>query len=148
LNQKGSSEPFLLVKSILDLLPIFFYNKQKEIIMSSENTINALHQWCKKTCPGVDATIWQGKNGTYQWNRGRDSLTGMINGVVRKLAGIAATGRQIWVVAGSFKIDPDGTITRFTGIPKKEQAIISRMGQIAHQASLTVKESEYDITTI
>ena len=64
--------------------------------------------------------------------------------MVRKLAGVDATGRQIWVVAGSFKIDPDGTITRFTGIPKKEQAIISRMGQIAKQAAVTVKQAEYD----
>jgi hypothetical protein len=112
--------------------------------MSAENTINALHQWCKKTGHGTDSQIWQGKNGTYYWNRGRDSSTGIVNGVVRKLAGIDATGRQIWVVAGSFKIDPDGTITRFTGIPKKEQAIISRMGQIAVQASVTVKQAEYD----
>ena len=33
--------------------------------MSAENTINALHQWCKKTGPGTDSQIWQGKNGTY-----------------------------------------------------------------------------------
>jgi hypothetical protein len=111
--------------------------------MSAENTIKALHQWCKKTSPG-DTQVWQGKNGTYHWNRGRDSSTGIVNGVVRKLAGIDAAGHQIWVVAGSFKIESDGTITRFTGIPKKEQAIISRMGQIAVQASVTVKQTEYD----
>lgn len=116
--------------------------------MSAENTINALHQWCKKTCIGNDTQTWQGKNGTYFWNRGRDSSTGIVNGVVRKLAGTDASGGKIWVVAGSFKIDPDGTITRFTGIPKKEQAIISRMGQIAKQASVTVKQAEHDTVTV
>jgi hypothetical protein len=40
---------------------------------------------------------------------------------VRKLAGIDASGKQIWVVAGSFKIDEYGTILRFTGLPKKVQ---------------------------
>jgi hypothetical protein len=41
--------------------------------------------------------------------------------VVRKLAGIDASGYQIWVVAGSFKIAPDGAIIRFTGLPKALQ---------------------------
>ena len=110
--------------------------------MSADKTIEALHNWCKKTSPGQDTQIWQGKNGTYHWNIGRTTADGSVNGVVRKLAGIDASGRQIWVVAGSFKIDADGTITRFTGIPKKEQVLISRMGQIADQASVAVKQPE------
>ena len=112
--------------------------------MSAENTITSLHQWCKKTCPGNDTQMWQGKNGTYFWNRGRTTSNGSINGVVRKLAGIDASGHQIWVVAGSFKIDPQGNITRFTGIPKKEQALISRMSSITAQASQTIKQSELE----
>jgi len=110
--------------------------------MSAEKTIEALHNWCKTTSPGNDTTVWQGKNGTYQWNIGRTTPSGLINGVVRKLAGIDASGRQIWTVAGSFKIDSDGTITRFTGIPKKQQELISRMSQITVQASQLVKEPE------
>ena len=53
------------------------------------------------------------------------ALAGIVNGVVRKLAGIDATGRQIWVVAGSFKITPQGEIIRFTGLPKKTQVTLN-----------------------
>ena len=107
--------------------------------MSVENTIEALHQWCKKS--STVPNTWQGKSGTYTWNTGKTAANGVLNGVVRKLAGIDATGHQIWVVAGSFKIDPNGTITRFTGIPKKDQVMISRMGEIAVEAKQTVKET-------
>ena len=62
---------------------------------------------------------WKGNKSMYHWNRGRDTASGEINGVVRKLAGIDATGFQIWVVAGSFKIAPSGIILRFTGLTKE-----------------------------
>lgn len=108
--------------------------------MSVENTIEALHQWCKKTSPS-DTQSWQGKSGTYHWNIGKYAANGVLNGVVRKLAGIEAGGLQIWVVAGSFKIDPDGAITRFTGIPKKDQVMIARMADIKTQAKQTVADA-------
>jgi hypothetical protein len=77
----------------------------------------------------------------YHWNIGKTTAQGLVNGVVRKLAGIDASGKQIWVVAGSFKIAPDGTILRFTGLAKKDQTMISRMGQIKVEAAQTVKET-------
>jgi hypothetical protein len=110
--------------------------------MTAENTLVELSKYCKNL--SGDTQVWQGKQATYHWNIGGHTAGGMVNGVVRKLAGIDVSGRQIWVVAGSFKIDADGSIIRFTGLPKKDQTLIARMGQIAVQASQLAKESEYD----
>lgn len=85
--------------------------------MSAENIIKELGKFCEASTG--DFMRWQGRSGHYHWNRGRDKSTGEINGVVRKLAGIDATGHQIWVVAGSFKIAANGTIQRFTGLSKE-----------------------------
>jgi hypothetical protein len=109
--------------------------------MSIENTLEALHQYCEKSSGDKTGQTWQGNKSTYQWKLGKTTSAGLVNGVVRKLAGIDATGHQIWAVAGSFKIDSNGVITRFTGIPKKDQAILSRVGQIKVQAQL-VSQSE------
>jgi hypothetical protein len=87
--------------------------------MSAEYTLTQLKLWC--IAQSKDEQIWTNKGTTYYWNRGKDTSTGLINGVVRKLAGIDASGEKIWVVAGSIKIDPNGQILRFTGIPKKVQ---------------------------
>jgi hypothetical protein len=110
--------------------------------MSAENTIWALQDYCTKNSGDAFGQIWQGKNATYHWNTGRPTPGGLVNGVVRKLAGIDASGTQIWVVAGSFKIDANGTILRFTGLPKKDQAMLSNLGSITFKASQIVKESE------
>jgi hypothetical protein len=87
--------------------------------MNAENTLTQLKLWC--LTQSKDEQIWMNKGTTYHWNRGKDTTTGLVNGVVRKLAGIDASGRQIWVVAGSFKIATTGEILRFTGIPSKIQ---------------------------
>ena len=87
--------------------------------MNAENTLTQLKLWC--LAQSKDEQIWTNKGTTYHWNRGKDTATGLVNGVVRKLAGIDASGRQIWVVAGSFKIADTGEIMRFTGIPSKLQ---------------------------
>ena len=87
--------------------------------MNAENTLTQLKLWC--LAQSKDEQIWTNKGTTYYWNRGKDTATGLVNGVVRKLAGIDASGRQIWVVAGSFKIAGTGEILRFTGIPSKSQ---------------------------
>ena len=91
--------------------------------MSTQDTLKNLSNYCKTS--SSDTQIWSGKSGTYYWNRGKDTATGLVNGVVRKLAGIESSGNQIWVVAGSFKIAPDGTILRFTGLPKAVQKQLS-----------------------
>ena len=95
------------------------YCLKKEDIMSTHTVIENLNNFCKAN--SGDPQIWVNKGTTYHWNRGRDSANGIVNGVVRKLAGIDVSGKQIWVVAGSFKIGPEGEILRFTGVPKKTQ---------------------------
>ncbi len=95
------------------------YLMHRRFEMNAEYTLTQLKLWCINQ--SKDEQIWFNKDATYYWNRGKDTATGMINGVVRKLAGIDASGRQIWVVAGSFKILPNGQIERFTGIPSKIQ---------------------------
>jgi hypothetical protein len=86
---------------------------------NAEHTLTQIKLFCINQ--SGDEQIWTNKGTTYHWNRGKDTSTGMINGVVRKLAGIDATGFKIWVVAGSIKINPNGTVARFTGIPSKVQ---------------------------
>lgn len=87
--------------------------------MSAEYTLTQLKLWC--IAQSKDEQVWTNKGTTYHWNRGKDTASGLINGVVRKLAGIDPTGHQIWVVAGSLKINPNGQIIRWTGLPRKLQ---------------------------
>jgi hypothetical protein len=84
-----------------------------------EHTLTQLKTWC--IANSGDANTWVNKDTTYHWNRGKDTATGLVNGVVRKLAGKDAKGKDIWVVAGSLKINELGEIMRFTGIPRKVQ---------------------------
>ena len=104
--------------------------------MSTQDTLKNLSNYCKTT--SGDPQIWSGKSGTYYWNRGKETSTGLINGVVRKLAGIESAGHQIWVVAGSFKLAPDGTILRFTGLPKSVQKQLSMSAIVAVTRNDTV----------
>jgi hypothetical protein len=87
--------------------------------MNAENTLIKVKQYC--LADSGNEQIWANKGTTYYWNRGKDTSTGLINGVVRKLAGVDATGAKIWVVAGSLKIAANGQVLRFTGIPSKVQ---------------------------
>lgn len=87
--------------------------------MTAEQTLTQIKVFCIQD--SGDEQIWTSNNTTYHWNRGRDTASGMINGVVRKLESIEVSGRKIWVVAGSFKISATGQILRFTGLPKRLQ---------------------------
>jgi hypothetical protein len=89
--------------------------------MSVDNTIEAIKEFCTKNSGDALGQTWNGNKATYHWNSGKLAADGTLNGVVRKLAGIDASGHQIWVVAGSFKIASTGQILRFTGLPKKLQ---------------------------
>lgn len=93
--------------------------------MSTHNTLINLESYCM--ADSGSPSVWSGKSGTYQWSQGKETVTGLLNGVVRKLAGIDASGKQIWVVAGSFKIASDGSILRFTGLPKSVQKDLSKV---------------------
>jgi hypothetical protein len=100
--------------------------------MDANATIEAVKAFCKTN--SGDTQIWSGNKATYHWNIGKVTGAGIVNGVVRKLAGIdSGSGQQIWVVAGSFKIMPDGTIARFTGLPNKLQSQMN----IAKPATVT-----------
>jgi hypothetical protein len=87
--------------------------------MNVTKIIAALRNFCQQSTG--DEHTWNGNKSTYKWNLGRSSSNGVANGVVRKLIGKDNTGAEIWVVAGSFKIDVDGSILRFTGLPTKMQ---------------------------
>lgn len=100
--------------------------------MPSEHTLTAVKEYCKKS--SGDEQIWTNKDTTYHWNRGRPTLNGLVNGVVRKLAGTDATGAKIWVVAGSIKVKPDGTIARWTGMPREVQRVLEGVGRVKHEA--------------
>lgn len=98
--------------------------------MSADKTIEALKEFCTKNSGDPLGQTWQGNKSTYHWNIGKVTSQGIVNGVVRKLAGIDANGHQIWVVAGSFKIDQNGTILRFTGLPSKfQKELVSSVAQ-------------------
>ncbi len=92
--------------------------------MSADKTIEALKKFCTDNSGDKLGQIWHGNKSTYHWNIGKVTADGITNGVVRKLAGVDAHGAQIWVVAGSFKINSAGAILRFTGLPKKFQKAV------------------------
>jgi len=93
----------------------------------AEHVIDLFKQHCVKST-GVPNT-WIGKSNTYQFEIGRPTANGTINGVIRKLAGIDVSGKQIWAVAGSIKVDIDGEFHRGTGIPR------ALMKEMTEQAS-------------
>jgi hypothetical protein len=107
--------------------------------MSAEHTLEAIKQFCQLS--SGDTQTWQGKSGTYHWNRGRTRADGVINGVIRKLDGIDPTGNQIWKLAGSIKILADGKITHFTGLSKKQWALMEGMKNIVVAAEQKVAEN-------
>jgi hypothetical protein len=107
--------------------------------MNSEKTLIEIKKYCITN--SGDEQRWENKGTQYYWNRGRDTANGLINGVVRKLAGIDANGHQIWVVAGSIKISSDGTIERFTGMPKKQQKMFESVPQPVITVSDTTLET-------
>lgn len=106
--------------------------------MNAVETIEAIKKFCKSN--SSDEQIWSGNKATYHWNLGKTTSQGVVNGVVRKLAGIDVSGTQIWVVAGSLKIAADGTILRFTGMPKKftSQIELSRPIHVEIKDTVTV----------
>jgi hypothetical protein len=91
-------------------------------INNAEIVLHEMNHYCMKSTG--EPQVWTGKNATYHWTRGKTTDDGIVNGVVRKLAGVNANGDKIWVVAGSFKITSNGEILRFTGLPKVAQKMI------------------------
>jgi hypothetical protein len=105
----------------------------------AEHVIELFKEHCVKST-GVP-TSWIGKSNTYQFEIGRPTANGTINGVIRKLAGVDVSGRQIWAVAGSIKVDLEGEFHRGTGIPRV------LMKEITEQATF-LYEQEKAVTAI
>jgi len=74
---------------------------------------------CRNTWGMED--VYEGPSGKYKWEVGRDTGSGIINGVVRKFVAEDKEGNEIYTVAGSFKINPDGEVARWTGLPRRFQ---------------------------
>ena len=106
--------------------------------MNANDTIEAVKQFCKTN--SGNEQMWNGNKATYHWNLGKVAQDGVVNGVVRKLAGIDAAGGQLWSVAGSFKIQPNGDISRFTGMPGKfqKQIMLARTVFVDTKETVTV----------
>lgn len=105
--------------------------------MNANSTIEAVKKFCEAS--SGDPQIWSGNKATYHWNIGKVTQAGIVNGVVRKLAGIdSGSGHQIWVVAGSLKISPTGEILRFTGLPKKFQPTVAVAQPVVVAETVTV----------
>ena len=68
-----------------------------------------------------DESLYEGPSGKYKWEVGRDTGNGIINGVVRKFVAEDKDGNEIYTVAGSFKINNDGEVARWTGLPRRFQ---------------------------
>jgi hypothetical protein len=134
-----------LVKLVVDLTTVLPYTMyvvnfltHRRSKMDANATIEAVKKFCQSS--SGDPQIWSGNKATYHWNIGKVTSQGIVNGVVRKLAGIDVSGKQIWAVAGSFKIMPDGTIARFTGLSKKfqSQIIVAQPTVVNVQDTVTV----------
>ena len=111
--------------------------------MNSDTTINLIKLFCKDASGSEH--IWNGNKSTYQWSLGKTTSDGIVNGVVRKLAGVSNTGEKIWTVAGSLKILPDGTVARFTGLNKK---FVAKIMNIAPAQVVTTNIVEEDAVLV
>lgn len=107
--------------------------------MNAEQTLLSVKQFCLSN--SNDEHIWKNKGTAYQWTRGKETESGMINGVVRKLAGVDASGKQIWTVAGSIKIAQNGDILRFTGLPRKVQIQLMKQSVEVVETKTSVSET-------
>ena len=74
-----------------------------------------------------DESVYEGPSGKYKWEVGRDTGNGIINGVVRKFVAEDKDGNEIYTVAGSFKINSDGEVSRWTGLPRRFQKEASEL---------------------
>ena len=134
-NTTESKKLVKMVKSTIDKSPDpMYYNGITGINGNTNNLKNGLrrHEMAKsievleniKTiCRNEwgDESVYEGPSGKYKWEVGRDTGNGIINGVVRKFVAEDKEGNEIYTVAGSFKINNDGEVARWTGLPRRFQ---------------------------
>lgn len=109
----------------------------------AEYAIELFKEHCNKSTGTQNS--WVGKSNTYQFEIGRPTANGTINGVIRKLAGIDVSGRQIWAVAGSIKVDIEGEFHRGTGIPRSLMKEITSTAQFLYDQA---KKTETEKSTV
>jgi len=77
---------------------------------------------------------WGGKSGSYMFIMGRENADGKATGVVHKFA-----SDESHKLAGSFKVLADGTITRWTGLPKSSLSKFTTTAVEEYKKSLTAQ---------
>lgn len=74
--------------------------------------------------PGEGTTGFTTPKGRFFFEHGQENEDGRITGTVQKLIGTDRARR-----AGTFRIDPDGTVNHFDGLPRKFWPAIQRKGR-------------------
>ena len=94
-------------------------SRRQNKMTKSKEVLDNIKSICRTTWG--DESVYEGPSGKYKWELGRDTGNGIINGVVRKFIAEDKDGNEIYTVAGSFKINHDGEVTRWTGLPRRYQ---------------------------
>lgn len=128
-----STKVVKLVKSTIDKTPeaVYINNNAGKTGINNRNGLRR-HEMAKSIevleniksiCRNEwgDESVYEGPSGKYKWEVGRDTGNGIINGVVRKFVAEDKDGNEIYTVAGSFKINNDGEVARWTGLPRRFQ---------------------------
>lgn len=130
-----------LVKSTIDKTPeAVYYNNntgntgiiktngyRRHIMAKSTEVLENIKTICRNEWG--DESVYEGPSGKYKWEVGRDTGNGIINGVVRKFVAEDKDGNEIYTVAGSFKINNDGEVSRWTGLPRRFQKEASELAK-------------------
>jgi len=128
-----STKVVKLVKSTIDNTPeVMYYNNntgktgiinrnglRRQTMAKSIEVLENIKTICRNEWG--DESVYEGPSGKYKWEVGRDTGNGIINGVVRKFVAEDKDGNEIYTVAGSFKINNDGEVARWTGLPRRFQ---------------------------
>jgi len=128
-----STKVVKLVKSTIDKTPeaVYINNNagktginnrnglRRQTMAKSKEVLENIRSICRNEWG--DESVYEGPSGKYKWEVGRDTGNGIINGVVRKFVAEDKDGNEIYTVAGSFKINNDGEVSRWTGLPRRFQ---------------------------
>ena len=112
----------------------------------AEHVIGLFKEHCIKSTG--TANSWIGKSNTYQFEIGRPTANGTINGVIRKLAGTDVSGKQIWAVAGSIKVDIEGEFHRGTGIPRALMKEMTSTATFLYDQEKSAKQTATQTVTV
>ena len=84
---------------------------------------------------------WNGKSGSYMYIMGGENADGKATGVVHKFASDGSHR-----LAGSFKVLSDGTITRWTGLPKSSLSKFTAYAVEEYKKSLSSQTEPFKET--